>query len=148
MEKYFHYLNAFGFGKLTGIDLPGEAEGILVPESRAKQIDLAVMAMGQANAVTSIQLTTAVAAVANDGKLIKPHLVKQIIDNNGKVIKKFEPEVVRRVISEETAHQLCLILEGELPLVRANAYMRLRVAGKLVLHRRVSLVVVTLLTST
>ncbi len=132
MEKYFHYLNAFGFGKLTGIDLPGEAEGILVPESRAKQIDLAVMAMGQANAVTSIQLTTAVAAVANDGKLIKPHLVKQIIDNNGKVIKKFEPEVVRRVISEETAHQLCLILEGEVTVgTGLNAYIEgYRVAGK------------------
>lgn len=132
MEKYFHYLNAFGFGKSTGIDLPGEAEGILVPESRAKQIDLAVMAMGQANAVTSIQLTTAVAAVANDGKLVKPHLVKQIIDNNGKVIKKFEPEVVRRVISEETAHQLCLILEGEVTVgTGLNAYIEgYRVAGK------------------
>lgn len=132
MEKYFHYLNAFGFGKLTGIDLPGEAEGIVVPESRAKQIDLAVMAMGQANAVTPIQLTTAVAAVANDGKLVKPRLVKQIIDNNGKVIKKFEPQVVRRVISEETAHQLCLILEGEVTVgTGLNAYIEgYRVAGK------------------
>lgn len=132
MEKYFHYIDAFGFGKLTGIDLPGEAEGILVPQTRAKQIDLAVMAMGQANAVTSIQLTTAVAAVANDGKMVKPHLVKQIIDNNGKVIKKFEPEVVRRVISEETAHQLCLILEGEVTVgTGLNAYIEgYRVAGK------------------
>ena len=132
MDKYFHYIDAFGFGKLTGIDLPGEAEGILVPQTRAKQIDLAVMAMGQANAVTAIQLTTAVAAVANDGKLVKPHLVKQIIDNNGKVIKKFEPEVVRRVISEETAHQLCLILEGEVTVgTGLNAYIEgYRVAGK------------------
>ncbi len=132
MDKYFHYIDAFGFGKLTGIDLPGEAEGILVPQTRAKQIDLAVMAMGQANAVTAIQLTTAVAAVANDGKLVKPHLVKQIIDNNGKVVKKFEPEVVRRVISEETAHQLCLILEGEVTVgTGLNAYIEgYRVAGK------------------
>lgn len=132
MEKYFHYINVFGFGKLTGIDLPGEAKGILVPESRAKQIDLAVMAMGQANAVTPIQLTTAVAAVANDGKLLKPHLVKQIIDNNGKVIKEFKPVVVRRVISEETAHQLCLILEGEVTVgTGLNAYIEgYRVAGK------------------
>ena len=132
VEKYCQYINAFGFGKLTGIDLPGEAEGILVPQARAKQIDLAVMAMGQANAVTPIQLTTAVAAVANDGKLVKPHLVKQVIDNNGKVIKKYEPEVVRRVISEETAHQLCLILEGEVTVgTGTNAYIEgYRVAGK------------------
>lgn len=132
MEKYYHYINAFGFGKPTGIDLPGEADGILVPKSRAKQIDLATMAFGQANAVTSIQLTTAVAAVANDGKLMKPHLVKQIIDNNGKVVKKFEPVVVRRVISEETARQLCLILEDEVTVgTGRNAYIDgFRVAGK------------------
>lgn len=132
MEKYYHYLKGFGFGKLTGIDLPGEADGILVPEKKAQQIDLATMAFGQANAVTSIQLTTAVAAVANGGKLMKPHLVKQVIDNNGKVIKKFDPEVVRRVISEETAHQLCLILENEVTVgTGLNAYIEgYRVAGK------------------
>jgi stage V sporulation protein D (sporulation-specific penicillin-binding protein) len=132
LEKYYHYINAFGFGKLTGIDLPGEAEGILVPQQRAKQIDLATMAMGQANAVTPIQLLTAVAAVANDGKLMKPHLVKQVIDNNGNVIKKIDPVVVRRVISENTARQLCLLLEGEVVNgTGKNAYIEgYRVGGK------------------
>jgi len=113
MEKYYRYLNAFGFGQLTGIDLPGEAKGIMVPKDRAKQIDLATMAMGQANAVTPIQLTSAVAAVANGGKLMKPHLLKQVLDCNGKVIKNNEPTVVRTVIAENTAKELCDILEGE-----------------------------------
>ncbi|NLG33458.1 MAG: stage V sporulation protein D, partial [Syntrophomonadaceae bacterium] len=75
LETYYKYLYAFGFGQPTGIDLPGEAAGILVPKSRAKQIDLATMSMGQANAVTPIQLLTAVSAVANNGKMMKPYLV-------------------------------------------------------------------------
>ncbi|WP_054694531.1 stage V sporulation protein D [Syntrophomonas palmitatica] len=113
LERYYRYLKAFGFGQATGIDLPGEAKGILVPQKTAMQIDLATMAMGQANAVTSLQLVQAVAAVANGGKLIKPHVVKEIVDNNGKIIKKFPPQEIRRVISESTAQQLRIILEGE-----------------------------------
>lgn len=113
MDKYFKYLHAFGFGKPTGIDLPGEAKGILVNQPNAKQIDLATMAMGQANAVTAMQLTSAVSAVANGGKLMKPHLLKQVLDNNGNVIKTIEPEVVSQVISESIAKELCWILEGE-----------------------------------
>ncbi|MGI5920160.1 MAG: stage V sporulation protein D [Syntrophomonadaceae bacterium] len=113
MEKYYQYIHAFGFGKPTGIDLPGEAAGILVPQSRAKLIDLGTMSMGQANAVTPIQLITAVSAVANEGKLMKPHLVKQVVNNDGKVIKKNNPQMVKQVVSEETAKELCLILEGE-----------------------------------
>jgi len=132
MDKYYHYLNAFGFGKKTGIDLPGEANGILVPQKRAMQVDLASMAMGQANAVTAIQLTTAVAAVANEGKLMKPHLVKEITDKDGKVIKKFEPKVVNRVVSPQTAKELCHILEGEVTNgTGKNAYIEgYRSAGK------------------
>ncbi|MEN6461220.1 MAG: stage V sporulation protein D [Syntrophomonas sp.] len=131
-EKYYQYIRAFGFGKKTGIDLPGEAAGILVPQSRAKLIDLATMSMGQANAVTPIQLTTAVSAVANGGKLMKPHLVKQVIDNTGKVIKKNNPVMVRKVISEETAKELCLILEGEVTQgTGKNAFIEgYRVGGK------------------
>jgi len=131
-DKYYKYIEEFGFGKTTGVDLPGEATGILVPKSRAKQIDLATMAMGQANAVTAIQLLTAVSAVANEGKLMKPHIVKQVISNEGKVIKKVEPQVVRQVISPETAKKLSLILEGEvINGTGKNAYLEgYRVAGK------------------
>jgi stage V sporulation protein D (sporulation-specific penicillin-binding protein) len=132
MDKYFKYLNAFGFGQLTGIDLPGEAKGILVSEERAKLIDLGTMAMGQANAVTSIQLTNAVAAVANGGKLMKPHLLKQVLDRDGNVIKTNEPEIIRQVISESTSKELCWILEGEVTNgTGRNAYIEgYKVGGK------------------
>lgn len=132
MDKYFKYLHAFGFGEPTGIDLPGEATGILVNQANAKQIDLATMAMGQANAVTALQLTTAVSAVANGGKLMKPHLLKQVLDSSGNMIKTCEPEEVRQVISESTARELCEILEGEVTNgTGRNAYIEgYHVGGK------------------
>ena len=132
MDNYFKYLHAFGFGQPTGIDLPGEAQGILVNQANAKQIDLGTMAMGQANAVTAIQLTNAVAAVANGGKLMKPHLLKQVLDSEGNVVKTLEPEEVRQVISESTAKELCAILEGEVTNgTGRNAYIEgYHVGGK------------------
>lgn len=115
VERYYKYINAFGFGEPTGIDLPGEAKGIIVKKETAatSPIYIATMAMGQANAVTPIQLITAVSAVANGGKMMKPHLLKEIVDNDGKTIKKVEPELVRAIISPQTAAELCVILEGE-----------------------------------
>lgn len=132
LDTYFKYIKAFGFGQVTGIDLPGEAAGILVNPQNAKQIDLATMSMGQANAVTPIQLVTAASVVANGGNLIKPHLVKQVIDNEGQVIKNNEPQIVRRVISAETAATLAGILEGVVTDgTGKNAYIEgYRVAGK------------------
>lgn len=132
IDRYYKYINNFGFGKPTGIDLPGEAKGILVPRERAMQIDLATMSIGQANAVTPLQLITAVSAVANGGNLMQPHLVKSVIDKDGKVIKRIEPRVIRKVISPETARELCLILEGVVENgTGKNAYIEgYRVAGK------------------
>ena len=132
MEKHYHYLQAFGFGQPTGIDLPGEAAGILVPQGRAKQIDLATMSMGQANAVTPLQLCNAVAAVANGGKLMKPYLVKKVVDQSGNVLQENQPTIVRQVISEETAYRLSMILEGEvINGTGKNAYIEgYRVGGK------------------
>ncbi|HPF43304.1 MAG TPA: stage V sporulation protein D [Syntrophomonadaceae bacterium] len=132
VDTYFKYINSFGFGQKTGIDLPGEATGILVNQKNAKQIDLATMSMGQANAVTPIQLVTAVSVIANGGNLVKPHMVKQVIDNEGIVIKKNEPQIVRRVISEETAKTLAGILEGVVSNgTGKNAYIEgYKVAGK------------------
>lgn len=132
LEKYYKYLTSFGFGKTTGVDLPGEAAGIIVPESRAKQIDLATMAFGQANAVTALQMVTAVAAVANDGKLMQPHLVRQVVDKDGKVLKEINPSGGKQVISSKTARELCLILEGEVTHgTGKNAFMPgYRSAGK------------------
>ncbi|WP_084054418.1 stage V sporulation protein D [Desulfonispora thiosulfatigenes] len=111
-EDFYKYLLGFEFGKKTGIELPGEATGILVPKSRAKDIDLGSMSMGQANAVTPIQLVRAISAIANDGWLMKPRLVKEIRDYEGKLIKKIEPEPIQQVISKETSDELKEILES------------------------------------
>ena len=132
MDVFYRYLSGFGFGKKTGIELPGEATGILVGKERAKDIDLAMMAFGQANAVTPIQLTTAFAAMANEGKLMKPQIVQEIRDREGNLIKKIEPEVMRQVISPETAHQVMSILESVVSEgTGRNAYVEgYRVGGK------------------
>ncbi|HHW41552.1 MAG TPA: stage V sporulation protein D [Syntrophomonadaceae bacterium] len=110
-EKFYKYLKAFGFGALLGIDLPGEAGGIIVPQDDAKPIDLASMSIGQANSVTPLQLVSAMAAVANGGKLMKPHLVKEMKNSKGQVVKRFKPQVLRQVISPETAREVRNYLE-------------------------------------
>jgi len=112
-DRYFDYLDQFGFGKTTGIDLPGESAGILVNRERATDLDLATMAMGQANAVTPIQLVSAVSAIANGGTLYRPHLVKQITDQDGNILEEIQPEAVAQVISNEAARETLQILENE-----------------------------------
>ncbi len=112
-DRYYQYLDKFGFGKRTGIDLPGETSGILVNQEKASNLDLGIMAMGQTNAVTPIQLITAVSAIANGGTLYKPHLVKEIRDQEGNVIEEVKPEVVSQVISREAAKSTLRILENE-----------------------------------
>jgi len=110
-EKLYKYLKAFGIGQPTGIDLPGEASGIVIPEKTATKLNLATIAMGQSIAVTPIQLLTAVSAVANDGMLMKPMLVKELRED-GQTVKEFQPQQVRQVISPGTAKELCLLLEN------------------------------------
>lgn len=131
-EIFYRYLNGFGFGKKTGIELPGEALGILVNKDRCKDIDLATMSIGQANAVTPIQLINAFGAIANGGYLMKPQLVKEIRDKDGNLVKKIEPEVVRQVISQETSRTFLDILETVVSQgTGKNAYIDgYRVGGK------------------
>ncbi|NPV91492.1 MAG: stage V sporulation protein D [Firmicutes bacterium] len=111
-EVFYKYLRAFGMGEKTGIDLPGEATGILVNQKNVKQIDLATMSIGQANALTPIQLMTAMCTVANGGNYIKPHLAKQVLGPDGSVIKEFQPEVMRQSISPQTSAEMRAILEN------------------------------------
>ncbi|RYD05497.1 hypothetical protein N752_09125 [Desulforamulus aquiferis] len=111
-ENFYKYIRAFGLNNQTGIGLPGEARGILIPEKDATNLNIATMSIGQSIAVTPIQLLTAISAVANDGVLMKPHLVKTIEDPKGQVIKEFAPEKVRQVISPETARVTSQLLEN------------------------------------
>lgn len=115
-DRLYKYYNAFGFGKKTNIDLPGEEKGILRPIEKVGKVELATEAFGQGISVTSIQYLTAFAAVANDGKLMEPHIVKKILntDENGNtsVVKEIQPKVVRQVISVQSAKKLREILES------------------------------------
>ncbi len=111
MERFYDYLDGFGMTKPTGIDLPGEATSLIVPEKTAMSYDLAAMAIGQSNAYTPMQLITAISAVANGGELMKPYIVQKIVDPDGNIVKETEPEVVRRVISEDTAREVWAALE-------------------------------------
>ena len=130
-EKLSSYLRNFGFGGRTGIDLPGEATGTLKKHSYL--IDLATTSFGQGVSLSVIQLTTALSAIANGGNLMKPYLVEQILDDSGNVVQKFEPQVVRRVISPETALKVTKMMEtvtGEGGTGTKAALDGYRVAGK------------------
>ena len=111
-DRMYKYIKGFGFGETTGIDLPGEQAGIIPhsPQSM-KEINLATISYGQGIAVTPIQLITAISAVANGGNLMKPRIVKELIDTDGNVVHSFEPEIRRKVISKETSETLLGILE-------------------------------------
>lgn len=129
---FYNYIRDFGFGVKTGLDLPGEASGIMIQEKDLKPINIATIAMGQGIAVTPIQLVSALSAIANDGVLLKPHLVKEIRDKDGNIIREIEPEVVRQVVSKETARQTLAILEEVVSDgTGRNAYIEgYRVGGK------------------
>ncbi len=105
-EKYYSYIRNFGFGERTGLDLPGEAEGILRSPSRWFEIDLAAISFGQGLSVTPVQMAVAMAAIANGGLLMEPYLVEKITTADGQLVEKRLPQVRRRVISEKTARQV------------------------------------------
>lgn len=111
MDKFYEYLEGFGMTKPTGFDMPGEADSLIVPKKTAVPYDLAAMSIGQSNAFTPIQMITAISAVANGGKLMKPFIVDKINDPEGNLVKQSEPEVVRQVISEDTAREVWAVLE-------------------------------------
>jgi cell division protein FtsI (penicillin-binding protein 3) len=106
----YRYIRAFGFGTRTGIKLPGEAKGIVHHPSSWSGRSLATIAIGQEISATSLQLVTAYGAIANGGYLMKPYILKLISKKNGQLVKKQSPNVVRRVISENTARTLTDIL--------------------------------------
>ncbi|NLJ99898.1 MAG: stage V sporulation protein D [Clostridia bacterium] len=108
---FYKYIRGFGFGKKTGVTLPGEADGLMILEEDLKDINIATIAIGQGIAVTPMQLISAVSASANGGRFMRPHLVKEVRDNENKLIKKFGNTEVRQVISEETSKELCSLLE-------------------------------------
>ena len=110
-DRLYNYLKAFGFGRRTGITCPGETSGSLSNFKVWSAIDTGAISFGQGISVSAIQLTAAASAIANDGLLMKPLLIREISDSNGKVIKQFSPEPVRQVIDAHTAFTIRSILK-------------------------------------
>lgn len=110
LNTLYKYINAFGFGSLTGIQLPGEASGMIIPEKNVHPVDLASMSFGQGIAVTPLQMIDAFSAVINGGYLMKPNIVKEI-KSGDEVIKEFKPQVIRQVISQDTSNTMKELLK-------------------------------------
>lgn len=112
-EKLFDYINLFGFGEKTGIDLNGEGEGIIFDVEDVKDLELATTAFGQGVSVTPIQQVTAVSSIVNGGYLYKPYIMKSILDSEtNNVFTSGEKELVRKTISKNTSNILKMALES------------------------------------
>jgi len=133
-EKFHQYIKKFGFGSKTGIALPGESPGILRKPENWTKVDTATISFGQGVSVTAIQSITALSAIANHGVLMKPYIVRGLIDKKGQVVKEFTPTIVRRVVSSTTAERvtsfLVDVVEGENGTGRKARIANVAVAGK------------------
>ena len=109
---YYHYISGFGFGSLTGLDLPGETPGLMRRPRGWSALSLSVLSLGQEISVTPVQIATAFSAVANGGNLVRPHVVRGLRAVDGSLQRQVEPVVIRRVISSETARMLLDMMRG------------------------------------
>ena len=132
-DRLFEYIQDFGFGRKTGIPLPGESAGIVHPVKKWSKVSIAQLPMGQGIAVTRLQMMMAMCAIANRGVLMRPMLVDRLEDSQHKLVAKYSPQAVRRVISENSAKQITKALktvvspEGTAPKAALEHYIA---AGK------------------
>lgn len=133
-ETLFDYINKFGYGKKTGIDLNGEATGILFSLDKVGPVELATTAFGQGVSVTALQQVVAVSAAINGGTLYKPYIVKRVAyHDNGQIIKEVKPTIVRdNIVTKDTSEKVRMTLESVVSLgTGRNAYIDgYRVGGK------------------
>lgn len=111
-DRFKHYIDALGFGEKTNIELNGEAYGLVNDPSIMKDVNTVTQSFGQGISVTPIQLLTALCSLCNDGYLVKPRIVKQLVDNDGNIVKENEVEVIRKVFSEETCNDMMYAMES------------------------------------
>lgn len=111
-ERFYEYLEKFGIGSPTGVDISGEAAGIVISRSNVKTGDLARMGFGQSIAVTPLQLLTAACSTVNGGNLMKPYIVRSITSADGETIEQNEPVTVGKTVSAETSAVMRTLLEG------------------------------------
>ena len=124
--KYYNYLEMFGITDKTNVDLPAETTAMIKDKNNLLKIDLATMGYGQGIAVTPIQLLTAVCSIGNDGIMMKPRIVKNMTDSDGKVVKEYRTEKIRKVISSKTASEMKKIMEY---VVTDGGGTRAKIAG-------------------
>ncbi|MDR1101344.1 MAG: PASTA domain-containing protein [Clostridiales bacterium] len=131
-KNFYNYFKGFGFMERTGIELSGEAVGFFHKSNEFKEIDLAISSFGQSFTVTPLQMIAGVAAIANDGNLLRPHIIKALKDSEGNVVKSYEAETVRQIVSKETSATMRQLLEKVVSDgTGSNAYVSgYRVAGK------------------
>jgi cell division protein FtsI (penicillin-binding protein 3) len=109
-EKFFEYISRFGFGRKTGVELPGESRGIVNPLEDWRIDSIGSVAIGQEVSVTLLQIVAAVGAIANRGVWVKPHVVKKVLAQDGRAL--YEPKIeTRQVVSERTAQMMVRIME-------------------------------------
>ncbi len=133
-HSFFKYFQGFGLTEKTGIDLPGEGAGAFITEKNLakSKVSLASVSFGQSTTVTALQIITAVSAAVNGGNLVTPHIVKDILDQNGNIVKSIQTDVKRQVISEETSKTLRTMMEAVVETKKgSNAYIQgYRIGGK------------------
>lgn len=132
VERFYDYLEAFGLGVPTGVDIEGDSGGILIPRDKCKRVDIARIGFGQSVAVTPLQLLNAASAAVNGGNLMRPYVVKEVVSPDGEVVFRGESHVVANPISEKTSATMRKLLEDVVTTGGGkNAYLKqYRVGGK------------------
>jgi cell division protein FtsI (penicillin-binding protein 3) len=111
-DMLYRYVKAFGFGAKSGIDIPGEISGSMIPPRQWSKTTITCVPMGQEVGVTALQLAAGISIIANGGSLMKPYVIKEIRDKAGDMIKYTSPVIVRKVLDEDTAARMKKILIG------------------------------------
>lgn len=110
IDKYYQYIHNFGFYNQTGIDLPVEGVGIFHKDPTL--IDLQTLSFGESSTVTPLQMANAYCAIVNGGTLMKPQVANCLTDDNGNIVKQFEPEAIRTILSEQTSNRIKALMQG------------------------------------
>lgn len=140
-HTFFNFFEAFGFTQRTGIDLPGEADSLYFSEDELNIVELATSSFGQNFSITPIQMITAIAAVANGGYIVQPHVVDRMLDSDGNIVKTTDTSYKRQVISEDVSKRMTAILQKNATSESGkNGYVAgYRVAGKTGTSEKVAL---------
>lgn len=119
-DKFYEYMLKFGFNSKTGVDLPGEAVGIMHKKDKIGPVELATMSFGQSFQITPLQLIRAISATVNGGRLVTPHFALELKNEEGEIVKTFEYSDGGNVISEETSEKMKKILESVVAVGTGN----------------------------